>query len=65
MNALIDVADCTELPIPDELLVQAARRHLETVDAGGEVDPCRALRQLAMGGLAIGKLEAFGRSLTG
>jgi hypothetical protein len=49
MNAVIDIADCTELPIPDDLLVQAARRHLETVDAGGAVDPCRALRELASG----------------
>jgi hypothetical protein len=49
MNALVDVTDCTELPIPDDLLVQAARRHLETVDAGGAVDPCLALRELASG----------------
>jgi hypothetical protein len=49
MNALIDVTHSTELPIPDDLLVQAARGHLETVDAGRAVDPCRVLRELAVG----------------
>lgn len=50
MTALVDVSDCTELPVPDEVLVQAARQHLETVDAGGEVDPCGVLRKLALRG---------------
>lgn len=34
VNAPIDVAGCTDLPVPDDLLVPAARRHLEMVDAG-------------------------------
>jgi hypothetical protein len=42
--ALIDVSGCTQLAVPDDLLAAAARRHLETVGAGGESDPCRALR---------------------
>jgi hypothetical protein len=50
MNALIDVVDCTELPVPGGLLVEVARWHLEAVDAGAEVDPCRALRESAAGG---------------
>lgn len=50
INALIDVADCTDLPVPDDLLVAAARRHLEAVDAGADVDPCRVLRESAGAG---------------
>jgi hypothetical protein len=37
---VIDVAECTALPVPADVIIAAARRHLGAIDAGDGADPC-------------------------
>lgn len=48
LNALIDIDDSTPLPVPDDVLVRAARRLLEEIGVGGEqLGPAEILREVA------------------